>query len=149
MVGSAAEAAATLREGMRTVHAGLQVTVPVLTVVVRKCYGMAGMGTTDKNGLDLKLAWPSAEWGSLPIEGGVAAAYRREIESAEDPKQRQAEIEDELRRYASPVLTAEAFAVEDVIDPRDTRGYLCRFLEAARGKLATSLGPKCKSGVRP
>ncbi|MGZ5124930.1 MAG: acyl-CoA carboxylase subunit beta [Burkholderiales bacterium] len=149
MVGSAAEAAATLREGMRTVHAGLQVTVPVLTVVVRKCYGMAGMGTTDKNGLDLKLAWPSAEWGSLPIEGGVAAAYRREIESAENPKQRQAEIEEELRRYASPVLTAEAFAVEDVIDPRDTRGYLCRFLEAARGKLATSLGPKYKSGVRP
>jgi acetyl-CoA carboxylase carboxyltransferase component len=149
MVGSAAEAAATLREGMRTVHAGLQVTVPVLTVVVRKCYGMAGMGTTDKNGLDLKLAWPSAEWGSLPIEGGVAAAYRREIQGADDPKQRQTEIEEELRRYASPVLTAEAFAVEDVIDPRDTRRYLCRFLEAVRGKLATSLGPKYKSGVRP
>ena len=120
MVGTAAEAAATLREGMRTVYAGLQVTVPVLTVVVRKCYGMAGMGTTDKNGLDLKLAWPSAEWGSLPIEGGVAAAFRREIEAAADPRQRQTEIEAELRRYASPLLTAEAFAVEDVIDPRDS-----------------------------
>jgi acetyl-CoA carboxylase carboxyltransferase component len=149
MVGTAAEAAATLREGMRTVYAGLQVTVPVITVVIRKCYGMAGMGTTDKNGLDLKIAWPSAEWGSLPIEGGVAAAYRREIESAEDPGRRQTEIEEELRRYASPLLTAEAFAVEDVIDPRDTRQYVCRFLEAARGKLATSLGPKYKTGVRP
>ena len=149
MVGTAAEAAATLREGMRTVHAGLQVTVPVLTVVIRKCYGMAGMGTTDKNGLDLKIAWPSAEWGSLPIEGGVAAAYRRDIEAAADPRERQGEIEEELRRYASPLLTAEAFAVEDVIDPRDTRNYLCRFLAAARGKLATSLGPKYKSGVRP
>ena len=149
MVGTAAEAAATLREGMRTVHAGLQVTVPVMTVVVRKCYGMAGMGTTDKNGLDLKIAWPSAEWGSLPIEGGVAAAYRRDIEAAEDPRQRQAEIEEELRRYASPLLTAEAFAVEDVIDPRDTRAYLCRFLAASRGKLATTLGPKYKTGVRP
>ncbi|MPZ45759.1 MAG: propionyl-CoA carboxylase [Betaproteobacteria bacterium] len=149
MVGTAAEAAATLREGMRTVHAGLQVSVPVMTVVVRKCYGMAGMGTTDKNGLDLKLAWPSAEWGSLPIEGGVAAAYRRDIEAADDPKQRQAQIEEELRRYASPLLTAEAFAVEDVIDPCDTRAYLCAFLEAARGKLATTLGPKYKSGVRP
>ena len=149
MVGTAAEAAATLREGMRTVHAGLQVTVPVLTVVIRKCYGMAGMGTTDKNGLDLKIAWPSAEWGSLPIEGGVAAAYRRDIEAAADPRLRQAEIEEELRRYASPLLTAEAFAVEDVIDPRETRNYLCRFLAAARGKLATSLGPKYKNGVRP
>jgi acetyl-CoA carboxylase carboxyltransferase component len=149
MVGTQAEAAATLREGMRTVYAGLQVTVPVLTVVVRKCYGMAGMGTTDKNGLDLKIAWPSAEWGSLPIEGGVAAAYRREIEAADDPRAKQAEIEKELRRYASPLLTAEAFAVEDVIDPRDTRAYLCRFLEAARSRIATSLGPKYKSGVRP
>ena len=149
MVGSAAEAAGTLRAGMATVYAGLQVTVPVITVIIRKCYGMAGMGTTDKNGLDLKIAWPSAEWGSLPIEGGVAAAYRRELEAAPDRQTRQTEIEEELRRYASPLLTAEAFAVEDVIDPRDTRAYLCRFLEAARGKLATTLGPKYKCGVRP
>ena len=77
LVGREAEAAATLREGMRSVYVGLQATVPIFTVVIRKCYGMAGMGTTDKNGLDLKIAWPSAEWGSLPIEGGVAAAFRR------------------------------------------------------------------------
>ena len=64
----------------------LQATVPILTVVVRKCYGMAGMGTTDKNGLDFKIAWPSAEWGSLPIEGGVAAAFRREIEPRPIPR---------------------------------------------------------------
>jgi len=54
-----------------------------------------------------------------------------------------------LRRFASPVLTAEAFAVEDVIDPRDTRQYLCRFINAMQGRLATSVGPKHKSGVRP
>lgn len=149
MVGTAAEGAATLREGMRSVYVGLQVTVPMMTVVIRKCYGMAGMGTTDKNGLDLKIAWPSAEWGSLPVEGGVAAAYRRELEAAPDPAKRQQEIEDELRRFASPLLTAEAFAVEDVIDPRDTRPYLCRFLNAAQGRLQTSVGPKLRSGVRP
>ncbi len=149
MVGSAAEAQATLREGMKAVYVGLQVTVPVLTVVIRKCYGMAGMATTDKNGVDLKIAWPSAEWGSLPIEGGVAVAYRREIEAAADPAKRQQEIEDEMQRYASPLLTAQAFAVEDVIDPRDTRAYLCRFLEAAQSRLATTLGPKARVGVRP
>ena len=149
MVGTAAEGAATLREGMRSVYVGLQVTVPVMTVVIRKCYGMAGMGTTDKNGVDLKIAWPSAEWGSLPVEGGVAAAYRRELEASPDPAKRQLEIETELRRFASPLLTAEAFAVEDVIDPRDTRHYLCRFLNAAQGRLETSLGPKFRCGVRP
>lgn len=149
MVGSQAEARATLREGMRAVYVGLQVTVPVLTVVIRKCYGMAGMAACDKNGLDFKIAWPSAEWGSLPIEGGVAAAYRREIEAAPDPGAREAEIEAELRALASPFRTAEAFAVEDVIDPRETRPYLCRFIEAAQPRLRTTLGVKLRAGVRP
>ena len=149
MVGRDAEAAGTLREGMRSVYVGLQASVPMFTVVIRKCYGMAGMGTTDKNGLDLKIAWPSAEWGSLPIEGGVAAAFRREIEAAADPAAREAEIEAELRAMASPFRTAEAFGVEEIIDPRETRAYLCRFIDAAQERLATSVGPKPKFGVRP
>jgi acetyl-CoA carboxylase carboxyltransferase component len=149
MVGRDAEAAATLREGMRTVFVSLQASVPMFTVVVRKCYGMAGMAATDKNGLDLKIAWPSAEWGSLPIEGGVAAAFRREIAAAADPRAREAEIEEELRAAASPFRTAEAFGVEEIIDPRETRAYLCRFIDAAQGRLATTLGPKLKAGVRP
>jgi acetyl-CoA carboxylase carboxyltransferase component len=149
MVGSKAEATATLREGMKSVYVGLQATVPMLTVVIRKCYGMAGMGACDKFGLDLKIAWPSAEWGSLPIEGGVAAAYRRELAAAEDPKALEAELEAELRVLASPFLTAEAFAVEDIIDPRETRPTLHRFLEAAQGRLRTTVGQKTRAGVRP
>ncbi len=149
MVGLQAEQAATLREGMRSVYTALQATVPMLTVVIRKCYGMAGMAATDKNGLDFKIAWPSAEWGSLPVEGGAAAAFRREIEAAPDPKQRLAEIEAELRAFASPFLTAEAFAVEEVIDPRETRAILCRFIDAMQGRLATSVGIKRRAGVPP
>ncbi len=149
MVGSQAEQAATLREGMRCVHATMQASVPILTVVIRKCYGMAGMATCEKRGLDFKIAWPSAEWGSLPVEGGVAAAFRREIEAAPDSAAREREIEHELRSLASPFRTAEAFAVEDVIDPRETRAYLCRFIDAMQGRLATTLGPKAKYGVRP
>ncbi len=149
MVGRDAEAAATLREGMRSVYVALQASVPMVTVVIRKCYGMAGMGATDKNGLDFKIAWPSAEWGSLPIEGGVAAAFRREIAAAPDPKAREREIEEELRALASPFRTAEAFGVEEIIDPRETRPYLCRLIDAMQGRLRTSLGPKPKYGVRP
>jgi acetyl-CoA carboxylase carboxyltransferase component len=149
MVGKDAELAGTLREGMRSVYVGLQATVPMLTVVIRKCYGMAGMATTDKRGIGLKLAWPSAEWGSLPIEGGVAAAFRREIAEAPDPQKREMELEAELRALASPFRTAEAFGVEDVIDPRDTRLYLCRFIDAAQSRLKTSLGPKPRFGVTP
>src|SRR5665213_596412 len=149
MVGLQAEQAATLREGMRSVYVGLQASVPMLTVVIRKCYGMAGMGTTDKNGLDFKIAWPSAEWGSLPVEGGAAAAFKREIESASDPRKRLQEIEAELRTLASPLLTAEAFAVEDIIDPRETRPYLCHFIDAMQGRLATNVGIKKRAGVPP
>jgi len=83
------------------------------------------------------------------VEGGAAAAFRREIESAPDPKARLAEIEAELRTLASPLLTAEAFAVEEVIDPRETRAYLCRFIDAMQGRLATTVGPKARMGVAP
>jgi acetyl-CoA carboxylase carboxyltransferase component len=149
MVGSQAEAAATLREGMRSVYVSLQATVPVFTVVIRKCYGMAGMGTCAKNGLDFKIAWPSAEWGSLPVEGGVAAAYRKEIANAADPAQREREIEAELRALGSPFLTAESFGVEEIIDPRETRAYLCTFIDALQGRLEQDRGVKLRSGVRP
>ncbi|MCB1548894.1 MAG: propionyl-CoA carboxylase, partial [Hyphomicrobiaceae bacterium] len=115
----------------------------------RKCYGMAGMGMTEKGGLEFKIAWPSAEVGSLPVEGGVKAAFRREIAAAADPKAREAELEAELRALASPFRTAEAFGVEEIIDPRETRSYLCRFLEAAEPRMRTTVGPKAKLGVRP
>jgi acetyl-CoA carboxylase carboxyltransferase component len=148
-IGPEAEAAGTLRFGMLGRYLNMQLTVPVFTVVVRKCYGMAGGNTLDRAGLNFKIAWPSAEWGSLPVEGGVRAAFRREIESAPDPQRREREIEQALRRLASPFRTAEAFAVEDLIDPRETRPYLCRFLEAAWPGMKTRLGPKHRVGVRP
>ena len=149
MVGPQAEAAGTLREGMRAVYVGAKATVPIFTVVIRKCYGMAGMAACDKAGLNFKVAWPSAEIGNLPVEGGVRAAFRREIDAAADPALREAEIEKELKALASPLRMAEAFAVEDMIDPRETRPYLCRVLEAAQGKLRTTVGPKFQTGVRP
>ena len=149
MVGVESEAQAILREGVRARYVGFQVSVPVFTVIVRKCYGVAGGGVIDRKGLNFKIAWPSANWGSLPVEGGVKAAYRREIEAAPDPAAREKEIEEELRQLASPFRTAEAFAVEDLIDPRETRPYLCQFIDALQPRLKTQLGPKLKAGVRP
>ncbi|MBI2203039.1 MAG: propionyl-CoA carboxylase [Candidatus Rokubacteria bacterium] len=149
MVGVKAEEMGTLREGMRAVYMASKITVPTLTLVIRKCYGMAGMAPSNKTRLDYKVAWPSGEWGSLPLEGGVAAAFRREIAAAPDPAGREREIEAELRQYMSPFRTAEAFAVEDIIDPRDTRPFLHRFLTLARRRLETEHGPKSKTGVQP
>ena len=149
MVGVESESDAILREGVRARFLGFQVSVPVFTVIVRKCYGVAGGGVIDRAGLNFKIAWPSGHWGSLPVEGGVKAAYRKDIESADDPAAREREIEEELKQLASPFRTAEAFAIEDLIDPRETRPYLCQFVEALQPRLKTQLGPKAKYGVRP
>ncbi|PMR72295.1 acyl-CoA carboxylase subunit beta [Billgrantia endophytica] len=149
MVGEKAEQSGTLREGMRAVYSAGNLKVPTLTLVIRKCYGMAGMATCNKNDIDLKLAWPSAEWGSLPVEGGVAAAFRRDIMSAPDPAAREKEIEAELKPYASPFRSAEAFAVEEIIDPRETRPVLCDFINLADARLRTELGPRARYGVQP
>jgi len=149
LVGVDSESDAILREGVRARYIGFQVNVPVFSLIIRKCYGVAGGGFIDRGGLNFKIAWPSAEWGSLPVEGGVKAAYKREIESAPDPVQHEKELEAELRQLASPFRTAEAFAIEDLIDPRETRPYLCQFIDAMQGRLRSQLGPKYKSGVRP
>lgn len=149
MVGLKAEQEGTLREGMRAVTVAGKLKVPTITLVIRKCYGMAGMATCNKNDIDLKLAWPSAEWGSLPVEGGVAAAFRKEIQAAADPVAREREIEAELKPYASPFRTAEAFAVEEIIDPRETRPVLCEFIALAEKRLQADVGLKPRYGVQP
>jgi acetyl-CoA carboxylase carboxyltransferase component len=149
LIGVDSESEAIMRFGIQQRYALAQATVPIYTVLVRKCFGVAGGSVIDRAGLNFKIAWPSASWGSLPIEGGVKAAYRREIESAPDPKAREAEIEAELRALSSPFRTAEAFAVEDLIDPRETRPYLCQFIDAAQSRLRTQTGPKSRSGVSP
>jgi acetyl-CoA carboxylase carboxyltransferase component len=149
LIGVDSESEAIMRFGIQQRYALAQATVPIYTVLVRKCYGVAGGSVIDRAGLNFKIAWPSAQWGSLPIEGGVKAAYRKDIENAPDPKAREAEIEAELRALSSPFRTAEAFAVEDLIDPRETRPYLCQFIDAVQGRLKIQAGPKLKAGVRP
>ena len=87
----------------------------------------------------------------MPIAGGAMAEFRREIEAAADPEAKTREIEERLRKLASPLRTAEAFgpySLEDVIDPRDTRPILCEFIKQAWDVTATQLGPKCRT-MRP
>ncbi len=69
------------------------------------------------------------------------AAYRSDIESAPDPEAKRKEIEHHLQVLSSPFRTAEAFEVEDIIDPRDTRPLLCDFIKEAQKVVRTQLGP--------
>ncbi|MBR3880171.1 MAG: hypothetical protein IKJ34_01035 [Mailhella sp.] len=149
MLGLQSEEAGTLRFGMGATFEVFRSEVPRLTVAIRKAYGMgSGLSFTDHT-LRYRMAWPSAEFGSLPIEGGVAAAYRREIAAAADPAKRTAELEAELLKFSSPFRSAEHFSVEDIIDPRETRYRLCMLVEAAQGRIKTLLGRTPTYGVRP
>ena len=87
--------------------------------------------TSRSSHLCVRYAWPSASWGSLPLEGGIEAAYRAEIDAAPDPQAKMEEIEARLNRLRSPFRTAEPFWVEEVIDPRETRRLLCEFANMA------------------
>jgi acetyl-CoA carboxylase carboxyltransferase component len=150
VIGTDAERRGTIRRGTRALFAVYQASVPWVSVVVRKVYGVAGAAHGNAQGLNLRYAWPSGDWGSLPIEGGLEAAYRRELEAAEDPVALRAEIEERLNAVRSPFRTAERFGIEEIIDPRDTRPILCDWAERAHELVAHELagGPK-RRGLRP
>ena len=139
MVGLESEKAGIERAGARLVSYVCESRMPWLTVVVGRLYGVAGQCHHRPSGMFRRYAWPSANWGSMHIAGGAAAAYKREIESAANPEQRRMEIEEELNALASPFRTAEATG-QDIIDPRDTRALLCEFVEDAQAVLQTQLG---------
>ena len=139
-----------MRRGARALFAVHQATVPWVSVLVRKVYGVAGASHGDHSRLNLRYAWPSGNWGSLPIAGGLEAAYRRQLEAAEDPEALRAEIEKRLRAVTSPFRSAERFNIEEIIDPRDTRPLLCAWARRAHELVAHELGGGPKSrGPRP
>jgi acetyl-CoA carboxylase carboxyltransferase component len=140
MIGSAAEKAATIRHGAAALAAVQQSGVPWASVLVRKAYGVAAAAHFGPGGF--VLAWPSAESGALPIEGGVAVAFRREIAAAADPEARRQELEEEFAARRTPFPRAESFSVHDLIDPRRTRPRLCQWIEWVEPLLREQLGPR-------
>ena len=131
MIGLEAEKAATIRHGVRAMAAINQSTVPWCSIIVRNVFGVAGAAHVPAGRMSLRYAWLSSWWGSLPLEGGIEAAYRAEIEAADDPKAKLAEIEARLNALRSPFRTAETFGIEEIIDPRETRPLLCEFANLA------------------
>ena len=148
LIGVEAEKRGTIRHGVRSLFAVYQAQVPWVSILVRRCFGVAGAGHGRHHQLNLRYAWPSAEWGSLPIEGGVEAAYRRQIEAAEDPEALRIELESRLASLRSPLLTAETFQIEDLIDPRETRPVLVDLARRAREILRPECAPRAR-GFRP
>ncbi|PJG55430.1 methylmalonyl-CoA carboxyltransferase [Bradyrhizobium forestalis] len=147
MIGLDAEKAATIRHGVRVMAAVNQTTVPWCTVILRNAFGVAGVVHQPADRFSIRYAWPSAYWGSLPLEGGIEAAYRADIDAAEDKTAKLKEIEERLNKLRSPFRSAEKFWVEEIIDPRKTRSLLCEFARPAEP--LRKPGPPENFSIRP
>ena len=141
MVGPEQQSLGIVRAGAKMICATLRTRVPWFSVIIRQLYGVAGQCHDRPGGMFKRVAWPSGHWGSMHIAGGVSAAYRRIIAESDDPEAKQKEIEEKLEALSSPFKTAEAFNIEEIIDPRDTRRLMCEFVELAQEQLKLQLGP--------
>jgi acetyl-CoA carboxylase carboxyltransferase component len=143
LVGMPAERSGLAKRSARIVHELGRATVPRLSVVLRKGYGLGfiAMNGGRTFGADLTVAWPTAEICAMSIEGAVDVAFRKEVEGATDPAAHRAGLVAEFRGRISPIAAAQGFGVDDVIDPRDTRPLLIETL----GRLA----PRRHTSGRP
>ncbi|AFL50336.1 acetyl-CoA carboxylase carboxyltransferase component [Sinorhizobium fredii] len=136
LVGPKAEEAGVLKFGAMALRAIQQAKVPVITVQVRRSYGLGGVATGSRNPMSIRLVWPSAAWGDMPLEGGVEAAFRAQLDAA--PPERRAELKAQLTQrfeeQTSIWRAVENFGAEEMIDPRDTRKYLARLIKLAYRK---------------
>ena len=137
MIGREAEMAGTIRYGVQAMNAIYRATVPLASVVLRRAYGIAGSAMSNAELYQYRFCWPSGDWGSLPIAGGLEVAYKSDLEAAEDPAAELERIKDRLNKVTSPFRSAERYNVEDIIAPRDTRPLLCEFADLAWRKLGS------------
>ena len=148
-IGPEAEQAATIRAGMEAMFAALQSEVPWAAVVLRRAFGVAlGIHLGPEPTV---IAWPSAQSGAMPVEGGVELAFGREIAAAPDPDARRRELEEELAAAQTVLPRAEDFGVHHLIDPRETRAVLCDWIEEIQPRLrqlVACAGPR-RYGPRP
>ncbi|WP_026404278.1 carboxyl transferase domain-containing protein [Actinomadura rifamycini] len=147
-IGSAAERRATIRHGARAIAAVYQARVPQAELILRRVYGVGGAGIVNRHRPGRSWAWPSGDWGSLPVQGGIEAAFRAHLEKADDPERELERLRAQLAAITSPFRTAERFGVQDLIDPRDSRALLCDWVRDAY-RLLPELTGRPSFGARP
>ncbi len=131
-VGLEHELAGTIRRGGEWMVAFSQIDVPVFTVLMRRSFGVAGNHqATPRRHPTVRVAWPAADVGGIPPEGGIEAAYKRQLAEAADPAALRAEINARIERVRGPIGPLNRFQIEEMIDPRDTRSYVCEWVRSA------------------
>ncbi len=150
MPGVEAERSGTFKAVLNALGAIEQSQVPWLSIMVRRAFGVGGGMHGRKKSVNLRFAWPAARWGSIPAEGGIQAAYKRELAELDEEGRtaRLAELEEYYGRFASPFRTAERFAVSDIIDPAETRPLVCDWIDEAYDVVRGQTGPVART-MRP
>jgi acetyl-CoA carboxylase carboxyltransferase component len=136
MVGPDVEHSAIVRHCCRLFVNGANLTVPIVTIVLRKAYGLgvqAMMGGSTKAPLAC-VAWPTGEFGGMGLEGFVRLGYRKELEAVDDPVEREALFAEMVARMyerGKALSIASVYEIDDVIDPADSRRWIATLLRAA------------------
>jgi len=131
-VGIEHEIASTIRKGGTWMIAFAQLRVPVFTVLMRRSFGVAGNNyATPRDRVSVRVAWPAADVGGIPPEGGIEAAYKRQLAEAADPAALRAEINARIEAARGPIGPLNRFQLEEMIDPRETRTLVCEWVENA------------------
>ncbi len=134
MVGPDVEKTALVRHCVRMFNAGANLTTPLFGVVVRKAYGLGVQAMCGASALVgfFTVAWPTAEFAGMNIEGSVKLGYRKELAAIEDPDERKLEFDTRVERAyegAKAVNSAPGGGIDDVIDPADTREWIAASLK--------------------
>jgi acetyl-CoA carboxylase carboxyltransferase component len=146
MVGPEVEKTALVRHCSRLFVVGANITVPMVSIVLRKSYGLgaqAMMGGSTKAPAAC-VAWPTGEFGGMGLEGAVRLGYRNELAAIDDPEQREATFQgmvDRMYEVGKAVNVASHFEIDDVIDPAESRRWISALLDAAP-PVAPRLGKK-------
>ncbi len=147
MVGPEAERTGTVRHASRLFVAGSTLTVPFVTVVLRKAYGLGAQamcgGHTHRP--LLTVAWPTGEFGAMGLEGAVRLAMRKDLEAIESQKERQDLFEAMVAiayDRGKALNTASLFEIDDVIDPAETRNIVAAVFSSAPKEHWRDLSPR-------
>jgi acetyl-CoA carboxylase carboxyltransferase component len=136
MVGPESEKQASVRHCARMFVIGSTITVPLLTIVLRKGYGLGAQamaGGSFKAPI-FTVAWPTGEFGGMGLEGAVRLGYRRELDAIDDPERREQAFQEmvaAMYRHGKALNTATYFEIDDVIDPADSRRWIIAALDSA------------------
>jgi len=138
-----------IRHGAKMLFSYSAATVPKVTIILRKAFGGGYIAMCGKDlGADRVFAWPSAEIAVMGAEGAAEIVFRREINGADDPAAKRAELIEEYRQtFANPYVAAASRLVDDVIDPAETRHLVAQALEDLHTK--RELRPPKKHGLIP